>query len=181
MNFKVPAFDLEAKNLYSLCMNLFELIFREFNKERLKYLVVGGVAVNLHGFMRFTGDLDILILLEEKNLEKLDKIMQSLGYSERLPVKVQSLKDHKLVKQWLKEKNMMAFSFMPPRNNPLQIDIIIEESLEYESILKDKVVKKIDNVSIPVVSIDRLIKMKKKADRPQDRIDLEALIKLKNL
>lgn len=162
-------------------MNLFEKIFREFNVARIKYLVVGGVAVNLHGFVRFTGDLDILLLLEEKNLEKFDKVMSKLGYSERLPVSLMSLKDQKQVKSWLKEKNMLAFSFNPPKNNPLQIDIIIEESLKFDKIVKNKIIKKIDNVSIPVVSIDQLIKMKRRADRQQDITDLEALIQLKNL
>ena len=44
-------------------MNLFEKVFRELNKTRVKYLVVGGVAVNLYGYLRFTGDLDLLLLL----------------------------------------------------------------------------------------------------------------------
>jgi len=162
-------------------MNIFEKIFREFNNAKVKYLVVGGVAVNLHGYVRFTGDLDILLLLEEKNLEKVDKIMQKLGYSERLPVSIMSLKDEAQVRTWLKEKNMLAFSFMPPRDNPLQIDIIIEESMDFKKVASDRVIKKIDDVSIPVVSIDQLMKMKRKADRQQDITDLEALIKLKKL
>lgn len=162
-------------------MNIFEKIFREFNNAKVKYLVVGGVAVNLHGYVRFTGDLDILLLLEEKNLQKVDKIMQKLGYSERLPVSIMSLKDEAQVKTWLKEKNMLAFSFMPPRDNPLQIDIIIEESMDFKKVASDRVLKKIDDVSIPVVSINQLIKMKRKADRQQDITDLEALIKLKKI
>lgn len=162
-------------------MNLFEKIFREFNKARLKYMVVGGVAVNLHGYMRFTGDLDILLLLEEKNLAKIDKIMRNLGYGERLPVSVMSLKDEKQVKEWIEKKNLKAYSFFPPKDNPMMIDIIIEESLKYKEIEKNKVIKKIDNVSIPVVSIDRLVKMKKKAARPQDLSDIEALLHLKDL
>ncbi len=85
------------------------------------------------------------------------------------------------VNSWLKEKNLKAYSFMPPKNNPLQLDIIIEESLKYDKMAKDKVMKKIDNVQIPVVSIDQLIRMKRKANRHQDIIDLDALIELKKL
>lgn len=51
-------------------MNIFQKVFTVFNKEKIKYLVAGGVAVNLHGYMRFTGDIDILVLLEENNLKK---------------------------------------------------------------------------------------------------------------
>ncbi len=162
-------------------MNVFELLFRAFNKARVKYLVVGGVAVNLHGYLRFTGDLDILLLLEEKNLQKFENIMKEVGYSERLPVSIMELKDQQHVKSWLREKNLKAFSFNPPKNNPLQIDIIIEESLNFKKIVQNKVIKKIDNVSIPVVSINDLIKMKKKASREQDVIDLKALIQLKSI
>jgi len=162
-------------------MNIFEKVFKNLNKAKIKYLVVGGVAVNLHGYVRFTGDLDILVLLEEPNLEKISKVMKKLGYSERLPVSVMSLKDEDQVKEWLEKKNMKAFTFHPPKNNPLQIDIIIEESLKFNQVSKDKVTKRIDNVSIPLVSIDQLIKMKRKAHRQQDITDLEALINLKKL
>lgn len=51
-------------------MKVFEKVFRELNRTKVKYLVVGGVAVNLYGYLRFTGDLDVLLLLEEKNLKK---------------------------------------------------------------------------------------------------------------
>lgn len=162
-------------------MNIFEQIFKALNKESVKYIVVGGVAVNLHGYSRFTGDMDILLLLEQENLEKMNKVMKSLGYSERLPVSILELKNKENVRKWLKEKNMMAFSFNPPKDNPLQIDIIIEESLRFDVLKKNKVVKLISGVRIPVVSIEDLITMKKKANRDQDIMDLKALIELKGL
>ena len=49
---------------------IFKEIFKALNKGGVKYIVVGGVAVNLHGYLRATGDLDILVLLETSNLEK---------------------------------------------------------------------------------------------------------------
>ena len=105
--------------------------------------------------------------------------MKEMGYSTRLPVSIMELKDQKQVRSWLKEKNLKAFSFVPPKDNPLIIDIIIEESLKFEKIANKKVFKKISNVSIPVISIRDLINMKKKANREQDLIDLEALLSLK--
>ncbi len=162
-------------------MNIFEQVFRALNKERIQYIVVGGVAVNLHGYARFTGDLDLLVLLDEKNLIKMDKVMKILGYTERLPVSILELKDEKQVKKWLIDKNLKSFSFTPPKNNPLQIDIVIEESLKFDSVKKKKITKRINNVSIPVISIQDLIKMKRKANRSQDLMDLEALIKLEGL
>lgn len=161
-------------------MNIFETVFRELNKNKVKYLVVGGVAVNLYGYMRFTGDLDLLLLLNEKNLANMKKVMDELGYYERLPISIMDLKDKKQVQVWLNEKNMKAFSFVPPTNNPLQIDIIIEESLRFEALKKSGIKKRISGVPIPVISIDDLVKMKRKANRRKDLEDLEALINLKN-
>lgn len=162
-------------------MNIFEKIFKNLNDAKIKYLVVGGVAVNLHGYVRFTGDLDLLVLLNEENLSKLDRVMKKLDYGERIPVSVLELKDNKKVKQWLEQKNLKAYSFFPPKTDLLQIDIIIEESLEFEKFNKNKVIKKIDNTNIPIVCLADLIKMKKKANREQDILDLKSLIELKNL
>ena len=70
---------------------------------------------------------------------------------------------------------------MPPQHNPLEIDIIIEESLKFDIIARNKVVKQIEKVRIPVVSIDQLLKMKRKAGRPNDIQDIKALLALKGL
>ena len=159
----------------------FTKVFKALNKEKVKYLVVGGVAVNLHGYLRATGDLDILLLLEEKNLEKMDNAMKKLGYGERLPVSVKSLSDHKQVKKWLKEKGMTSFAFHPPYGNPLMIDVLVEESMKFEKAYAKKVRKRYEGVSLSIVCIQDLIRMKKKANRHKDLADLEALIYLKNL
>jgi predicted nucleotidyltransferase len=162
-------------------MNVFENVFRCLNDEKIKYLVVGGVAVNLYGYVRFTGDLDILVLLEEENLKKLDRVMKKMGYSERIPVSLLELHDNKKVKEWLKTKNLKAYSFNPPKDSLLQIDIIIEESLKFDSFYQKKVTKKIDDIGIPIISLEDLIKMKKRANRDQDILDLKSLIKLKGI
>lgn len=162
-------------------MTIFEKIFKEFNKAKIKYLVVGGVAVNLYGYMRYTGDLDILLLLDKDNLEKTEKIMKKLGYGMRLPVDIKALSDEKLVKKWLKEKNMTAYSFFPPVGNPIMLDILVEESLRFEKVVKNRVLRKMNKLIVPVVSIQDLIKMKRRANREQDYTDIKYLIKLKDL
>ena len=162
-------------------MSVFETIFGALNKARIKYIVVGGIAVNIYGYTRFTGDLDILVLLKEKNLERLDVLMRDFGYIERLPVSIKDLKDQQQVKKWLKEKNLKSYSFMPPVNNLLTIDIIIEESLKFELIDKNKIMSQFGRIKIPVISIGDLIKMKRKSNRSRDLEDIEELIKLKGV
>lgn len=162
-------------------MNLFERVFRELNRSKVKYLVVGGVAINLHGYLRFTGDLDLLITLDKKNLGKMDKAMKKLKYSERLPVPILALSEKKQVEKWLKEKNLKAYTFNPPQNNLLQIDVIIEDSLKFASYKKNKKIKNIGQLKIPVVSIEDIIKMKKRAKREKDILDIKIIKYLSNL
>ena len=49
---------------------LYERIFRQFQEAELKYAVIGGIAVNLHGYNRLTADLDIILALADTNVEK---------------------------------------------------------------------------------------------------------------
>ena len=160
-------------------MSFFESVFKKFYESDVNYLVVGGVAVNLHGYLRFTGDLDILVLIESKNLDKLDQAMKELGYTERLSISIKDLEDEAKVTRWMGEKNLKAFTFLPPSENPLQIDIVIEGSLNFLKLAKNKEIKEIGGVPIPIVSIDDLIIMKKHAGRDKDRLDVEALLELK--
>jgi hypothetical protein len=44
----------------------YEKVFKALNKARVKYVIAGGVAVVLHGFMRLTNDLDLIVLLDAK-------------------------------------------------------------------------------------------------------------------
>ena len=63
-------------------------IFKEFNKKKIKYIVCGGIAVNLLGIPRMTYDLDLLLKLEDKNLNKFVKLMKRLGYKAKIPVDI---------------------------------------------------------------------------------------------
>lgn len=162
-------------------MNVYERLFHVLNQAKVRYLVVGGVAVNLHGYPRFSADVDLLLFLEKDNLKVFGDTLRRLGYAERLPVPVEKLADRRQVKRWMKEKNLKAFSFVPPSDSPLHVDIIVSESLQFDTFAARSVVKKKDALRIPVVSIHDLIQMKKRAGRPQDKIDIEALQKLQNI
>lgn len=162
-------------------MNIYEKIFGELNKAKIKYLVVGGVAVNLYGYMRVTGDIDIVIALDEINLERMDKVMKKLKYSPRLPIRLQTLNDKTQVQKWMKEKNLKAYTYNSPRGGILQLDIVIEESMRFGKIYKQKTVKRINGTNIPLIGFNDLINMKKHAGRQKDIEDTEALLKLKYL
>ncbi len=64
----------------------YESVFQVFQETKVKYLIAGGMAVNLYGVPRFTKDLDILIDRSEKNLKCLNKALSSLGFRPKVPV-----------------------------------------------------------------------------------------------
>lgn len=161
-------------------MNLYKKIFTEFKKSEIKYMIVGGVAVNLHGYSRFTGDIDILLALDKKNLRKLDELMHKLGYTERLPISVKDLGDSKKVDKFIKEKGMTAFTFVSSRGEQLDIDILAQESMDFDKYMQVQTLIEVWGIALPVINIDDLIEMKKAAGRGKDLIDIEALLKLKD-
>ena len=65
---------------------IYEEVFREFELQGVQYLLVGGVAVNIYGYVRMTMDLDIMVDLSEDNLSRIIGVMEKLGFSPRVPV-----------------------------------------------------------------------------------------------
>lgn len=161
--------------------NPYRKLFVALNKKRIQYLIVGGVAVNLYGYNRHTGDIDILMALDKQNLEKLALVMSRLGYVQRLPVNLIELGNKKRVKQWIKEKNMTAYTFISDTMPQLSLDILAGYSLDFQKYYKRSMVLKIWGLNVPVVSFDDLVKMKKQAGREQDLLDLKMLLELKGL
>ena len=86
-------------------------VFEALNREKVKYLVVGGVAVVLHSVMRLTADLDLMVDLKKENLLSFIKVLSSLGYMPKLPVEAIDFADPLKRKTWIKEKNMKVLSF----------------------------------------------------------------------
>jgi hypothetical protein len=162
-------------------MNLYKEIFREFEDAKIEYLIVGGVAVNLYGYTRFTGDVDILLALTSANLSKMDKLMHKLGYIERIPVSIKDLGDKAKLNEFIKTKGLKAYTYISNTQPQLDIDIVVKQSIDFDKYKKAQTIIKVWDMELPVVSIDDLIKMKKAAKRAKDLLDLEALLKLKEL
>lgn len=161
-------------------MIFYEKILRAFQKQKVKYVLVGGVAMNLLGSMRGTADLDILVEMSDENLKKITKIMKKFGYHVKQPLDLTKIADEKTRKKWIKDKNMKAFNFYKEESLE-EIDIIIESPVSYEEAEKKPIRIKIGNLMLPVISINNLIKMKKKAARTIDKLDIEILKKIKKL
>ncbi|MDP1853663.1 MAG: hypothetical protein Q8L26_05650 [Candidatus Omnitrophota bacterium] len=74
-------------------MFFYEEILRAFQRQKVKYVLVGGIAVNLLGLMRSTADLDILVEMSDDNLRKIVGILTSRGYRVKQPVEPVKLAD----------------------------------------------------------------------------------------
>lgn len=163
-------------------MNPYRALFQALNVAKIRYLVVGGVAVNLHGHRRFTADVDILLALDSQNLQTMTEIMHEMGYTQRLPVALQELGDEKKVKKFLEEKGMMAYTFLSGGRERIDVDVLAPDSISFDSYDKNKVFLNVDDdINVPVISVNDLIAMKKNANRQKDVEDVAALLELKGL
>lgn len=159
----------------------FEKIFKILQQHNVRYVVIGGVAVNLHGFARATGDLDIAVSLTDAELRKFIAVTKELGLVPRVPVKIDDLADAKKRDEWICEKNMLVFSVYDPKDPMNQIDVMIQSPVDFEVLFRDRVTMKEGELEIPVVSIADLIVLKKYAGRQRDKIDIEALKAIQEL
>ncbi|PIQ89180.1 MAG: hypothetical protein COV72_04345 [Candidatus Omnitrophica bacterium CG11_big_fil_rev_8_21_14_0_20_42_13] len=159
-------------------MFFYEEILRAFQKQKVEYVLVGGIAVNLLGSMRSTADLDVLLEMSDENLEKAVKIFKKYGYHLKQPVDPMKIADRKTREDWIKNKRMKAFNFY--KDDELkEVDIIIESPVSFSQAKKDAERIKIGGLILPVISIKNLIKMKQKTGRAVDKLDIEELKKIK--
>ncbi len=160
---------------------LYEEILKKLHDEKFEYLIVGGLAVNLHGYTRATADLDIILLLCDENIKKFIDVIKPLGYKPRIPVELEDFIKQENRDKWTKEKGMKVFSVYNPKNEFEHIDVLIDYDLNFSNSYKNKVIYTINKIDIPVISIPDLVKLKEKADRIIDRNDIQVLKKIMRL
>jgi predicted nucleotidyltransferase len=146
----------------------------------VRYLVVGGVAVVLHGYLRATADLDLLIDLDQDNIEKAVAFFESEGFRPRAPVPLLAFCDRAERRRWINEKNLQVFSLWHPSIAGFEIDLFVEEPFPFAEAYARAIRVTLGSSSVTVVSIDDLIAMKRLAGRAKDAEDIDALERLKD-
>jgi hypothetical protein len=147
-------------------MLIYQLV-DSFNKEKLKYAVVGGYALALHGIVRATMDVDFVLNLRESDFHLAENILNKLGLQSRLPVRAQDI--IKMRKEYIEQRNLLAWSFVDYQNPSRQVDILITEDLGD----LDVEVISVGGRKISVISLEELLRMKLASARPQDLVDAE--------
>ena len=151
-------------------MNLEELI-KGLKKEKINYMIVGGYAVNFHGFSRNTVDIDLIIKFSLANLKKVEKFLKGAGMVSRLPVDAISI--FKFREEYIKNRNLIAWNFYNQNDPTEQVDILINHDISDFKAEKFKVAQ----FEFKVICKEDLIKMKKKSGRDKDLLDIKELMK----
>ena len=147
-------------------------VIRALEKHNIKYALVGGYAVALHGAIRGTVDVDIVIALTKASLEGAESALGNIGLQSRLPVTAEDV--YRFRKEYIENRNLVAWSFINP-DNPIEVvDILITEDVKNIK----TVTRQAFGMTIRIAAIPDLIKLKKKSGRPQDIEDIRALEKL---
>jgi hypothetical protein len=156
-------------------MALFEPIFAALDAAGVRYVVVGGVAVVLHGHARFTADLDIAIDLSPDGTRDAMAALGGLGLRPRLPVSAGDFADPEIRAGWVRERGMQVFSLYDPGEPLRSVDVFVENPIAFEDLWARSEVVELEGVQTRIASIADLIELKRRADRPQDRTDIDAL------
>jgi hypothetical protein len=155
----VDVFDEEILNFW-----------RELQENNVQYIMIGGYAINLHGYQRFTGDLDIWIKDTLENRKQLRKTLVSC-----------EMGDYPMIEYMQFVPGWTEFHL----NNSLQLDILTEmkglENYTFDECLQMASIAEIENVNVPFLHINQLILNKKVINRPKDQLDVLALEQISRL
>ena len=153
-------------------MTFLERICTALRDAGVEYAVVGGHAVALHGAVRGTIDVDLVLRWTEQMLTKAETALNGIGLVSLLPVHAKEV--YAFRDEYINNRNLIAWNFHNPDDPLEQVDIIISYDLAG---------KPTKRVSLPagpveVLSIEDLIAMKQRSGRAQDLEDVRALERL---
>jgi len=157
-------------------LNSVEQIFQALNSAGVRYLVAGGLAVNAHGYLRFTKDVDLVLKLAPDNIRRAFVALGELGYRPNVPVTGEQFADSEQRESWIRDKGMQVLQLWCDAHRQTPIDLFVTEPFPFDDEYDRALIKPLyGDIKVRFVSIPTLIRMKQVADREQDRIDIEHL------
>jgi hypothetical protein len=139
--------------------------FREFiqslNDSQVRYLVVGGYAVALHGYPRYTKDLDVWVERSPDNAARVVEALEKLGFGS---LRLQS-------SDFMEPDQIIQLGYAPVR-----VDLMTTlPGVEFDRCYASRVEVEVDGVVVNFIDLDGLKKSKRASGRLQDLADLEKL------
>ena len=150
-----------------------EEVCRALADHRVRYALAGGHAVALHGAVRGTVDVDIVIDWNLQSLNRTAATLEELGMTSRLPLKADEV--FRFRDEYVANRNLMAWNFFHPGDVSKQVNVLIN----FDLIGRRRKAVKIRSGTLYILARDDLVEMKSAAGRPQDLADVEAMGKLK--
>ena len=156
-----------------------ETIAKALQAADIRYIVVGGLAVNAHGYQRFTNDVDLVISLECDNITRALHALIAIGYRPLIPVSPEDFAKAENRTKWREEKSMLVLRLWSDEHRRTPIDVFIDEPFDFDLEWRNVIHSSIGGVvNLPILSYDTLLKMKAEAGREKDLLDISALKKL---
>lgn len=139
--------------------------FKEFlsilNSNNVDYILIGGYAVNIYGYSRPTGDIDVWVRIDRENAKKIKKSLIDFGFDEK------NIEEN----QFLSPNNLLRIGVFP-----LRIELMTTiDGVEFDECKKNSIMKEVDDIQARVISLDDLKKNKKASGRLKDLDDLHKL------
>jgi hypothetical protein len=151
-------------------------VLKALDEQRVRYLVAGGIAVNAYGYLRFTKDIDVVIELVPENIVGAFTALNSLGYRPNVAITAEQFSNHEMRRRWINEKEMQVLQFWSDQHQETPVDVFLDVPFDFEAELAAATWKQLQGVgAVPVLTLPTLVRLKRAANREQDRIDLENL------
>lgn len=154
-------------------------LISRFNEAGVRYLIAGGFAVIAHGYVRFTNDLDLILYLGEENALKALAILKDEGYAPKIPVPIEQFANADLRRDWVENRNMVAFPLYSEKHRSTGIDLFVTEPLNFEDAFERRLREKLGEIQADFVGMDDLA-LKRAANRSKDLLDIKYLEALRD-
>ena len=141
---------------------------------RVRFVVVGGLALLLHGIDRLTADVDLVIDLSTDTAAAVRALTAS-GYRSMAPVDPMALADPTQRAEWQATRGMKVFSFWDSTNTRPTVDIMLDPIVSFSDLYEGASEVTMGATVVRLASIPHLIALKQAAGRPQDLADIERL------
>ena len=154
-------------------MNIFDdytlELLQALNEFEVAYLIVGGYAVNFHGYRRTTGDIDLWIKPDNENKTKIIASFKKLGVADNILEHIETFDFTK----------HLVFS---DGEVPNKIDFLTYLSnVDFEEAWDKRIVADLDGITIPFIDLKNLLLSKFVTGRAKDKVDIEELQKVMRL
>ena len=160
-------------------LSSFEAIVGALNAGGVRYLVVGGIAVNAHGYLRVTNDVDIVIRLERSDIVAAFASLAAIGYFPSVPITAEEFADPALRESWRREKGMLVLKMWSDAHRETPLDLFIYHPFDFDLEYGRAMVS--DDPVARFASIPALIAMKQQAGRDTDLIDVAKLRQIEEI